>query len=184
MICRSFEAVLTRPDFVRVGHPVYRLGMNVERLVAVDWSGDKGAGQRKKIWAGVWTRGGGGKVCGGRVRLESGRTREELIAWLIGMARETPAMVVSIDCCFSYPAWFLREHGCGTVFEFWRHVAAGDGERWLCSGPGPRIRMSGSGEGRSGRLSFPGRATRDDAAYGYGKQGGVWAVGRCGSGRR
>jgi hypothetical protein len=40
-------------------------------------------------------------------------------------------MVVSIDCCFSYPAWFLAEHGCATVFDFWRHVAAGHGERWL-----------------------------------------------------
>ena len=98
------------------------MGM-VERLVAVDWSGDKGPGQRKKIWAGVWTR--------GKVTLESGRTREELVDWLIGMARETPRMVVSMDCCFSYPAWFLAEHGCATVFDFWRHVAAGHGERWL-----------------------------------------------------
>ena len=95
----------------------------IERLVAVDWSGDKGPGQRKKIWAGVWT--------GGKVTLESGRSREELIDWLIAMARETPRMVVSIDCCFSYPAWFLAEHGCATVFDFWRHVAAGHGERWL-----------------------------------------------------
>ena len=108
--------------------------MDVERLVAVDWSGDKGPGQRKKIWAGVWTRSGRGRVRGGRVALESGRTREELIAWLLAMASETPSMVVSIDCCFSYPAWFLREHGCATVFEFWRHVAAGQGERWLTEG--------------------------------------------------
>ena len=27
----------------------------LQRVVAVDWSGDKGPGQRKKIWAGVWT---------------------------------------------------------------------------------------------------------------------------------
>ncbi len=27
----------------------------MERVVAVDWSGDKGPGQRKKLWAGVWT---------------------------------------------------------------------------------------------------------------------------------
>ena len=95
----------------------------IERLVAVDWSGDKGPGQRKKIWAGVWTR--------RKVTLESGRSREELIDWLVEMARETPRMVVSIDCCFSYPAWFLAEHGCATVFDFWQHVAAGHGERWL-----------------------------------------------------
>ena len=25
------------------------------RVVGVDWSGDKGPGQRRKIWAGVWT---------------------------------------------------------------------------------------------------------------------------------
>ena len=40
-------------------------------------------------------------------------------------------MVVGVDCCFSFPAWFLEEHGCGTVFEFWRQVAAGKGEEWL-----------------------------------------------------
>lgn len=103
----------------------------MQRVVAVDWSGDKGPGQRKKIWAGVWKADGRGRTAGGRVTLESGRTREELAAWLIGMAEETPRMVVGIDCCFSYPAWFLREHGCATVFEFWRKVAEGHGELWL-----------------------------------------------------
>jgi len=103
----------------------------IERLVAVDWSGDKGPGQRKKIWAGVWTRAAGGRVGGGSVKLENGRSREELAKWLLAMARATPRMVVSIDCCFSYPAWFLAEHGCISVFDFWRHVAAGHGERWL-----------------------------------------------------
>ena len=100
-------------------------------MVAVDWSGDKGPGQRKKIWAGVWTRGGRGRVAAGTVTLETGRTRDELADWLIEMARKTPAMVVGIDCCFSYPAWFLQEHGCATVFDFWAHVNAGHGERWL-----------------------------------------------------
>lgn len=103
----------------------------IERVVAVDWSGDKGAGQKRKIWAGVWTASAAGKVGGGKVILENGRTREQLTEWLIGMAEATPAMAVSIDCCFSFPAWFLAEHGCATVFDFWRHVAAGHGERWL-----------------------------------------------------
>ena len=97
---------------------------DLERIVAVDWSGRvDAAGQRRHIWAGVWTA--------GRVTLEAGRTREELATWLIELARETPRMVVGIDCCFSFPAWFLEEHGCATVFDFWRHVAAGHGERWL-----------------------------------------------------
>jgi len=99
-----------------------------ERIVAVDWSGRvDAAGQRRHIWAGVWTS----TTAGGTVALEAGRTREELIAWLIEMARETPRMVVGIDCCFSYPAWFLEEHGCSTVFELWQQVAEGKGEAWL-----------------------------------------------------
>ena len=98
----------------------------IERVVAVDWSGRiDAAGQRRHIWAGVWT------AAGNKVTLEAGRTREELIVWLIELAEQTPRMVVGIDCCFSYPAWFLEEHGCRTVFDFWQHVAAGHGERWL-----------------------------------------------------
>lgn len=116
----------------------------VDRVVAVDWSGDRSAaGQRKKIWAGVWTRSAvqakqgvrrsttAEGVFGGTVRMESGRTRAELARWLIALARETPRMVVGIDCCFSFPAWFLAEHECATVTEFWRAVAAGKGEAWL-----------------------------------------------------
>src|SRR5665213_3828503 len=97
----------------------------VQRIVALDWSGRvDAAGQRRHIWAGVWTAGAG-------VTLEAGRTRDEVAEWLIQMAAETPRMVVSIDCCFSFPAWFLQEHRCKTVFDFWEKVAAGQGERWL-----------------------------------------------------
>jgi len=104
--------------------------MGPERLVAIDWSGRvDAAGQRRHIWAGVWTA--ARHAVKESVRLEAGRTREEVGEWLAELARETPAMVVSIDCCFSYPAWFLREHGCASVFEFWEKVAAGYGERWL-----------------------------------------------------
>ena len=109
--------------------------MSLDRIVAVDWSGDKGPGQRKKIWAGVWTRSADGvkkaRLAGGSMILEDGRTRDQLTAWLIELAQQTPRMAVSIDCCFSYPAWFLAEHGCTSVFEFWQHVASGHGERWL-----------------------------------------------------
>lgn len=98
-----------------------------ERLIAVDWSGRvDAAGQRRHIWAAIWTASEKGGI-----KLEAGRTREELIDWLIALARQTPRMVVSLDCCFSFPAWFLAEHNCATVFDFWRHVAAGHGERWL-----------------------------------------------------
>jgi hypothetical protein len=108
----------------------------VERIVAVDWSGDRSAsGQRRKIWAGVWTAAASGRIDGGRVSLQGGRTREELGEWLIAMARETPCMVVGFDFCFSYPEWFVRgELGCANAPAFWELVASGHGERWLATG--------------------------------------------------
>ncbi len=86
------------------------------------------AGQRRHIWAGIWTASTGGKD---KFTLEAGRTREEWVERLIELAAETPRIVVSVDCCFSFPAWFLAEHGCRSAFDFWRHVASGHGERWL-----------------------------------------------------
>jgi hypothetical protein len=97
----------------------------LQRVVGVDWSGDQGPGQRRKIWAGVWT------ASTGKVLLESGRTRNELMEWLLELAGETPRMVVGFDFSFSYPAWFLRELGIGSAPEFWRVVADGQGEKWL-----------------------------------------------------
>jgi hypothetical protein len=107
----------------------------VERFVGIDWSGRvDAAGQRRHIWAGVWTRTDAGKVT---VRLEAGRTRAEMGEWLLALGRETPRMAIGIDCCFSYPAWFLRELGCKDMLSFWRLVAGGKGVDWLqvsCAG--------------------------------------------------
>jgi hypothetical protein len=104
----------------------------LQRVVGVDWSGDQGPGQRRKIWAGVWTAvAGSSSLNEGTVALESGRSRVELMEWLIELARETPRMVVGFDFSFSYPAWFLREMGIGSAPEFWQVVAEGQGERWL-----------------------------------------------------
>jgi hypothetical protein len=101
---------------------------NPDKIIAIDWSGRVDtAGQRRHIVAAIITH--------SSVAIESGRTREEWTAWLIAQAKETPRMVVSLDCCFSYPAWFLAERGCNTVFDFWKHVAAGHGERWLAQEP-------------------------------------------------
>jgi len=69
-------------------------------------------------------------VLGGTIALESGRTRAELVDALIAMARETPGMVVGVDFCFSYPAWFVREHAAETAIVFWE-IAATHSERWL-----------------------------------------------------
>ena len=105
------------------------LSAPVQRFAGIDWSGRMdAAGQRRHIWAGVWTQGASGKP---RVQLEAGRTRDEVGDWLLELAREVPRLVVGIDCCFSYPAWFLRELGCPDMFRFWRLVASGKGEDWL-----------------------------------------------------
>ena len=99
-----------------------------DRLIAIDWSGRIDvAGQRGHIWSAIWTR----SANGIKVQLEAGRTRDEITEWLIELARETPRMVVSIDCCFSFPAWFLEEHGCEDMFAFWRKVNSGLAEQWL-----------------------------------------------------
>jgi hypothetical protein len=95
-----------------------------EKLIAVDWSGRKDeAGQKRHIWAGVWHL--------GRVDLQSGRTREELCDWLIAEARATKSLVVGVDFCFSYPAWFVREHGARSAIEFWGMMRAQHSDHWL-----------------------------------------------------
>lgn len=122
----------------------------VERVVAIDWSGRvDAAGQRRHIYAAVWTR---SEVARGRagvaarargvegvVVLENGRTRSEVAEWLIAMARETPRMVVGFDFCFGFPEWFVRgEMGCADGPGFWEVVAREHGERWLARGHGDR----------------------------------------------
>lgn len=100
-----------------------------QRVVGVDWSGRvDAAGQRRHIWAGVWTD-------GKPMRLECGRTRPEIAEWLIELARETPRMVVGFDFCFGFPAWFVRgEHDVASGPEFWDLVECdGHAERWLSS---------------------------------------------------
>ena len=47
----------------------------MERVVAVDWSGDKGPGQRKKLWAGVWTAAAGAGEAGACSWRAGGRAR-------------------------------------------------------------------------------------------------------------
>lgn len=98
------------------------------RLIAIDWSGRiDAAGQRRHIWSAIWTR----SERGINVQLEAGRTRDEVTDWLLALARETPRLVVSIDCCFSFPGWFLEEHGCADMFAFWRKANSGLAEQWL-----------------------------------------------------
>ena len=120
-----------------------------DRIVAIDWSGRIDLpGQRRHIWAGIWTsathtgsrtprvatvaKKAAASPLGGTVHLEAGRTRAEIAPWLIELARETPRMVVGFDFCFSYPEWFVGgELGMRSAPDFWQLVTETHGERWL-----------------------------------------------------
>ena len=108
----------------------------------------------------------------GAVTLESGRTRAEVAEWLIGMARETPRMVVG--CRF-----LLQLSGSGLCGEMgrgwrrssgslwpgaWRAVAGGGVRGWAVLGAG--------GRGRTGKkpAEFCGERRPDAAADGYAMQ--------------
>lgn len=98
------------------------------RVLAVDWSGaKKGAGG--KIWL--------AEVAGGRLqRLEHGRGRSELVRHLIAQAEDDPRLVVGFDFAFSFPEWFLDEHGAQSAPEVW-DVVDRLGEEWLGECPSP-----------------------------------------------
>jgi len=81
------------------------------RVVAVDWSGRRGPDQKRFIWVAE-------AVDGELVRLENGRSRSDVVDWLIAEARRDPNLIVGIDCAFSLPAWYLEERGL-TAKELW-----------------------------------------------------------------
>lgn len=100
------------------------MGDSPRRAIAIDWSGaKKGAG--KRIWL--------AEVSEGRlVRLENGRSREEVVEHLISIACEDLNFVVGFDFAFSLPAWFLEERGLASAPRLW-NVAADEAEDWLAA---------------------------------------------------
>jgi hypothetical protein len=85
------------------------------RVIAVDWSG---AAQRahKTIWLAE-------ADASGLCRLENGRGREEVAAFLVAEKAKGEAMVVDFDFAFSLPAWFVRET-VGSALGLWERAAA------------------------------------------------------------
>lgn len=101
-------------------------GPSFARVIAVDWSGAR-QGAERRIW-----------LCevagGGVVRLESGRSREALVAELGRMAGEDTPFAVGLDFAFSMPSWVFARTGFDAAPELWA-LAARRGDRWLA---GPR----------------------------------------------
>jgi hypothetical protein len=98
-------------------------------VVAVDWSG-AAQGAATRIWLAH-------VVDGALVTLRNGRSRREVVDDLVDLRRQSPAgLVAGLDFSFSFPAWFVQDHGCTTVGDMWKR-AAQDGEEWLadCAPP-------------------------------------------------
>lgn len=98
------------------------------RVIAVDWSGDKSRG-KWKIWLAE-------ARAGQILRLENGRTPNELIAHLIDEGSKHPQIVVGFDFAFSMPKWFMEQQKATSGQEFW-DVVAHKGEAWLRDCPSP-----------------------------------------------
>ena len=114
------------------------------RSIAVDWSGALAGVARKLCLA---------EARGGRlVRVELGRSREELVEHLIDCARRDPRLIVGFDFSFGFPAWFSRAFGAADAGAVWE-LAAREGERWLVDCPDPFW-------GRPGRPRPPSDAER------------------------
>ena len=101
------------------------LGCNapgVPRILAVDWSGAR-TGEGRVIWLAE-------AVDGRLVRLEGGRSREEVVAHLLEEAERDAELVVGLDFAFSLPEWFLHARGIHDVWNAWDLVSR-EAESWL-----------------------------------------------------
>jgi hypothetical protein len=89
--------------------------MNAPRLIAIDWSGRSGPEQRRALWS--------AEVADGElVRLQGGRTRDELVKVLIAEADRDPNLIVGVDFAFSLPAWYLQDRQL-TPRQLWALLA-------------------------------------------------------------
>jgi hypothetical protein len=77
------------------------------------------------------------EVSGGEVwRLERGRTRAEVAAYLVEEADFNPGLVVGLDFAFSFPAAFLDKRVHKGVATVWKEAEL-RGEDWLAHSPFP-----------------------------------------------
>ncbi len=94
------------------------------KVIAIDWAGVATArGQRDRIWAAT--------VEQGRLTdLSNGRTRAEVVEFVISESAAVDGLVVGLDFAFSFPSSFPRQHGLEDVVDLWDLVAR-EGEDWL-----------------------------------------------------
>lgn len=103
------------------------LTSETSRAIAINWSG--ALKPKGKIWAAV--------AVGCRLEgLLPQNSREGAIAWLIEQLEQQPNTIAGLDFAFSMPAWFVREHDCKKVDDFWRVVEQKE-DHWLECYPHP-----------------------------------------------
>ncbi len=85
------------------------------RIIAIDWSGRSGREQRRTLWLAE-------TIDRQLVRLENGRTRDQIVEVLVAEKDRDPHLVVGLDFAFSLPAWYLRERGL-TARTLWAALA-------------------------------------------------------------
>jgi hypothetical protein len=98
------------------------------RIIAVDWSG-RAKNAAEAIWL---AEAADGQI----VQLENGRTRDQLITYLLDLADTSRRVVVGLDFAFSMPRWFVEKRSVAGTPGFWE-VVASEGESWLAECPSP-----------------------------------------------
>lgn len=94
------------------------------KCIAVDWSGARApSAQRKGIWIAE-------AVDGELLRLEGGRTRNEVVDILVKAIQSQENLVIGLDFAFSFPEWYLHWRKCSSARKLWE-LAENDGETWL-----------------------------------------------------
>jgi hypothetical protein len=143
------------------------------RVIAVDWSGARSGAQKHIRLA---------EVQDGRlVRLEGGRSREEVVRHLVEEAGRDPELIVGLDFAFSFPEWFGRQRGADDVRALWELVER-EGEHWLRDCPDPFWGRPGRKTPAKEILPEPFRRTDLEApAVGSSRPKSVFQIGGAGA---
>ncbi len=105
------------------------------QLIAVDWSG-RAKGEGEATWL--------ARVVGGElVELRNGRTREQVVEDLVGLAANDPRTFVGLDFAFSFPRWYCEQEGWRSGHEAWRAMEE-RAEEILAACPAPFWGRSGT----------------------------------------
>lgn len=118
------------------------------RIIAIDWSGAADGGA-KTIWTAETDL-----STGVLIRLESGRTRDEVARWIINESQTRGPVFVGLDFAFAFPSWFMRSKGWASGPECWAAIDRNPDafERWLAECPQPFWGRPGSSKPRNVEL--------------------------------